>query len=549
MIAGVGLLAVAVVIGAVALWPRHHPARPAAAAQGATTIVDAVVTKVTPRPCAKEEQRQSQAGTTCAKVEARRADNRQTVSFDFTDQTGGLVKAGRRVKLSVLEQQGQPPFYNIVDLERGQPMLLLTLIFVAAVLAFGRWQGMRSLIGLAASFVIIVAFIVPAILDGRSPVPVALVGSTAIMIVSLYLSHGLARKTTAAVVGTALALGLTGALALVFVQAASLTGLASEEARNANFQVGGISLRGLLLAGIIIGGLGVLDDVTMSQSSLVFALRRARPSAPFTSLVRAALAVGRDHIAATVNTLFLAYAGASLPLLILFATSGDSLTSVATSEVVAVEIVRTLCGSIGLIAAVPLTTVLAAALARDETGGDEEEQPHSPPTFEERTGSLADHAPPAFPEPAAGQAGPVRRPAPAADARLAYLAARELGGEAIQRLWFLALEVFGASLAYATARAAGSAETYRLALTQPQRLEALRRRGASPDTAVYVDGDDEPVMEIATDPVERRPRLTLRLTPDEFQRVAQGLRHWGLPISSVLPRSAEERLGRRSTLP
>jgi hypothetical protein len=258
--------------------------------------------------------------------------------------------------------------------------------------------------------------------------------------------------------------------------------------------------------------------------------------------MRASLTVGRDHIAATVNTLFLAYAGASLPLLILFATSGDSLTSVATSEVVAVEIVRTLCGSIGLIAAVPLTTVLAAALARDETGEDEEQPlhaPHAPPTYEERTGSLADHAPPAFPEP----------PAPAANARLAYAAARELGGEHLQRLWFLALEVFGAELAYATARAAGSAETYRLALTQPQRLEALRRRGASPDTAVYVDGDDQPVMEITTDPVERRPRLTLRLSPDEFQRVAQGLRHWGLPISAVLPRSAEERLGRRSTLP
>src|SRR6266511_2982174 len=346
MLVGVGLLVVAVAVGAFSLWPRHH--RAAAVSPGrqdSTRIVDAVVTRVTPRPCARDEQQQALPGTTCSKVVARRADNQRTVTFDFTDQSGGIVTAGRRVKLSVIEQQGQPPFYNIVDLERGRPMLLLTLVFVAAVVGFGRWQGIRSLIGLVGSFVVIVGFIVPAILDGRSPVAVALVGSLAIMIVSLYLSHGLARKSTAAVVGTA---------------------LASEEALNANFQVGGLSLRGLLLAGIIIGGLGVLDDVTMSQASLVFALRRANPAAPLSSLIGASLTVGRDHIAATVNTLFLAYAGASLPLLILFATSGDPLGSVATSEVVAVEIIRTLCGSVGLIAAVPLTTVLAALLAREE---------------------------------------------------------------------------------------------------------------------------------------------------------------------------------------
>src|SRR6266545_4668381 len=437
MLVGVGLLVVAVAVGAFSLWPRHH--RAAAVSPGrqdSTRIVDAVVTRVTPRPCARDEQQQALPGTTCSKVVARRADNQRTVTFDFTDQSGGIVTAGRRVKLSVIEQQGQPPFYNIVDLERGRPMLLLTLVFVAAVVGFG--QGIRSLIGLVGSFVVIVGFIVPAILDGRSPVAVALVGSLAIMIVSLYLSHGLARKSTAAVVGTALALGLTGALAVVFVRAASLTGLASEEALNANFQVGGLSLRGLLLAGIIIGGLGVLDDVTMSQASLVFALRRANPAAPLSSLIGASLTVGRDHIAATVNTLFLAYAGASLPLLILFATSGDPLGSVATSEVVAVEIIRTLCGSVGLIAAVPLTTVLAALLAGDEPAGDE-------PASDEPASDEPARPQDAQAEPAleaardlGGEAAPV---ADRREGRLRYVAARELSGEGIRRLWVLALEV------------------------------------------------------------------------------------------------------------
>lgn len=553
MLVVVGLLVVAVAAGAFALWPRHDTARAVVPGQqDRTRIVDAVVTSVTSRPCEKEERQQALPGSTCSKVEARRADDQRTVTFDFTDQSGGVVEVGRRVKLSVLEQPGQPPFYSIVDLERGRPLLLLTLIFVAVVIAFGRFQGVRSLIGLAGSFAVIVGFIVPAILDGRSPVPVALVGSAAIMIVSLYLSHGLARKTTAAVVGTALALGLTGALAVVFVRAASLTGLASDEALNANFQVGGLSLRGLLLAGIIIGGLGVLDDVTMSQASLVFELRRANPAAPLTSLIRGSLAVGRDHIAATVNTLFLAYAGASLPLLILFATSGESLSSVATSEVVAVEIVRTLCGSIGLIAAVPLTTLLAAALARGEPAGEEQPWWGEPAGEELAWDEAAWDEKPSWARD--GEADEPREPpreapleaprealreAPRVRDRLVYVATSDLGGEGIRRLWLLALATFGASLSYATARSPGSSEAHRLDLTKPQPLEALQRHGSGADATVYVHADPEPVLEMRQDASGRRPpRLTLRLSPEEFQRIALGFRQWGLPISSIVPRSA-----------
>ena len=324
----------------------------------------ATLTSVQTVPC--QEAEPGLPGSTCIKVRAR-PDGAEEVAFETTDPTGDTFRSGQRVRLSILEQAGQPTFYNIRDLERGRPMVALAVLFVLAVIAFGRWQGVRSLIGLACSFAVIVGFVVPAILRGQSPVPVALVGAMAIMLASLYLSHGVGRKTTAAVVGTALALGpdrrpdrrLRRPLT-------ALTGLASEEALNASFQVGGISLQGLLLAGIILGGLGVLDDVTISQASLVFELRRADPAASFAELVRGALAVGRDHVAASVNTLFLAYAGASLPLLVLFVSGGDALGTVATSEAVAVEVVRTLCGSVGLIAAVPLTTVLAASLALEE---------------------------------------------------------------------------------------------------------------------------------------------------------------------------------------
>ena len=299
-------------------------------------------------------------------ITARIDETGETVEFETTDETGDLYEPGQKVRLSEITQEGLPTTYFITDFRRSTPLIVLTALFIAVVASFGRLQGLRALLGLALTFLVILLFMVPALLEGTSPLAVAIVGSVVIMIVTLYLSHGFTAKTTAAVVGTALALLITGVLAALFIGLANITGLASEEARMANFQAGGLSLRGLLLAGIVIGGLGVLDDVTMTQASAVFQLRRANPAAGFRDLVTGALAVGRDHVAASVNTLFLAYAGASLPLLILFAGSPESLGNVVGTETVAVEIVRTLVGSIGLIAAVPLTTSLAALLVLDD---------------------------------------------------------------------------------------------------------------------------------------------------------------------------------------
>jgi uncharacterized membrane protein len=472
-----------------------------------------------------------------------RPDGGAEVEFETTDPTGDSFRAGQRVRLSILEQPGQPTFYNIRDLERGRPMLALAALFMLAVIAFGRWQGLRSLLGLACSFAVIVGFVVPAILRGRSPVPVALVGAMAIMLVSLYLAHGFGRKTTAAVVGTALALGLTAALTASFVGFASLTGLASEDALNASFQVGGISLRGLLLAGIILGGLGVLDDVTVSQASLVFELRRADPGARFAELVRSALTVGRDHVAATVNTLFLAYAGASLPLLALFVSGGEALGTVATAEVVAVEVVRTLCGSIGLIAAVPLTTLLAAALALEEPaapgaapaqGG---RAPYSPARGLDAEaaaalfGRVIDLHGPALSAATVGVAtgdwlGPEDLPAGARQAaaelqRLAAAARREPTGS-----WY---------------RRALEAGTIRLDPTDPGQLDLLRRYGAfSTDTRVWTADDPEPVVE-TTDGFGDLPRVTYRLAAGELERLRAALDRDGPPGATLVPRRQRAR--------
>ena len=253
--------------------------------------------------------------------------------------------------------------YAFSDFERRPSMLGLAVMFAALVLLTGRWQGLRALSGLAASLAVIVFFVVPAILEGSSPTAVAFFGALAVMLVTLPLAHGIGPKTIAASLGTTASLALTLVLAHSFISLTHLSGISTEEALWLRATQGELSLQGLLLAGMVIGALGVLDDLTVSQSSTVMALRRANPTLRFRALFRSALAVGHDHIAATVNTLVLAYAGASLPVLLIFSLADTPLTEAVNFEAVAEAIVAMLVGSIGLIAAVPITTALAALLA------------------------------------------------------------------------------------------------------------------------------------------------------------------------------------------
>jgi uncharacterized membrane protein len=254
--------------------------------------------------------------------------------------------------------------YSFSDFERRSPMLWLAIAFAALVIVFGRLRGALSLVGLAASLAVVLLFIVPAILDGESPLAVALVGSFAVMLLTISLAHGLGAKSLAAIVGTAASLLLVALLAQGFTDLTNLTGLASEEPTL--LQLGGVevSFDGLLLAGMVIGALGVLDDVTVSQASTVMALRGANPALGFGELYRRAITVGRDHVSATVNTLVLAYVGASLPVLLIFSSGELSFVDAVNVELIAEQVVAALVGSIGLIAAVPMTTALAAVLSR-----------------------------------------------------------------------------------------------------------------------------------------------------------------------------------------
>jgi uncharacterized membrane protein len=207
---------------------------------------------------------------------------------------------------------------------------------------------------------VLTLFILPAILQGSNPLLVAVIGGSAIMLATLYLCHGLSARTSVAVLGTLISLLLIGALGSLFIGWAALTGNTDDQTSLVHGLYPDIGIQGLLLAGVLIGSLGVLDDVTVTQTSAVWELKEADPGAGWRKLYGSAMRIGRDHIASVVNTLVLAYAGAALPLMLLFSIADSGVSTVATSEVVAEEIVRTLVGSIGLVASVPVTTLLAA---------------------------------------------------------------------------------------------------------------------------------------------------------------------------------------------
>ena len=360
-------LVVGTVIGMATLWPSGDGADvPEGLVRPQTFRAEVVA--LAPAPCPAPGQRGCRRATIAIHEGPAAGERAEITVTEPADRLELGVGDEIRVSENRLPPEAQlggvqVERFALADFERRQPLLWLALLFGLLVIVLGRWRGARAIVGLGASLAVIVAFIVPAILDGRSPPGVALAGSLAIMLVTFTVTHGFGPKMLAAALGTAAALLVTLGLGSLFIDLAHLTGLSSDEAVYLRTAVGTISIEGLLLAGMVIAALGVLDDLTVTQSSTVMALRRADPGLGFRALFRAAIDVGHDHIAATVNTLVLAYAGASLPVLLIFSLGDTTFGDALNSEAVAAEVVATLVGSIGLIAAVPLTTALAAALA------------------------------------------------------------------------------------------------------------------------------------------------------------------------------------------
>ena len=357
--------ALATLVGVVLLWPSGGP--PATAHPVSQEPVRAQVTATRATDCSP-----GSGDGGCVALVVHMADgprpDRDLVQVVPVEPGSPQFSVGDQI---VLGWSGADPddagSYQVIDFQRGAPLAWLAGLFAAAVLLLGRWRGLAALVALVLSFVVLLFFVVPAILAGHNPLAVAVVGACLIMFAVLYLTHGPSARTSTAVLGTLLSLALIGALSAAFSAAAQLTGL-DDQTRNLIASLGtGVDARGLLLAGVVIGALGVLDDVTVTQTSAVWELRHANPEMSARGLFAAAMRIGRDHVASAVNTLVLAYAGAALPLLLLFSLSGQGFGNVVTSQDVATEVVRTLVGSIGLVASVPITTALAAAVAARET--------------------------------------------------------------------------------------------------------------------------------------------------------------------------------------
>lgn len=281
-----------------------------------------------------------------------------------------------------VSNDGGTTFISVADLYRIPVLAVLIGIFAVAVTVVGGWRGVRSLIALALTLAVIVKIVVPLILAGRDPALVAILAATGVTIASFLLTEGLRSQTLAAAIGTFASLAVVGGLALVFDELARFTAFQGSEDAAFLQAVGlpDIDIGGLILAAIIFGALGILDDVTLTQAATVAELNETSPSLPRLELARRAMNVGRSHIAATVNTLVLAYVGASLALIVLFAAGRQDPLLTASMEVVAVEVVRAIVGSIGIVLAVPLTTAVAVFLVDRSL------------PFRRRRGSKARHA-------------------------------------------------------------------------------------------------------------------------------------------------------------
>jgi uncharacterized membrane protein len=358
----VGLLAAATAVGLVLLWPGD--VRPTAQGQalGGPTVA-ATTTR------AREVRCDGPVPQRCRRIDVRIArgrDRGRTVPITLgpVDVVSKLA-AGTKVRVSrVPAAPGATAAeaYELVGVDRRGTLLWLLLAFAALVVVLTRWRGLLALCGFALSLALVTQFIVPGILAGSPALLVSLVGSLAVMFVTLGLTYGVSAQSLAASLGIALSLGFAAVVGTLAVDSAMIDGRSGELSTVLSQTNSAISLQGIVLAGLVIGALGVLADMGVTQASAVMALRRANPRLSALGLYRGAFTVGRDHLVATTHTLVLAYVGATLPLLLVLRTTGVALPDALNTQDIAEPVIATLVGSMALLVSVPLTTALAAAL-------------------------------------------------------------------------------------------------------------------------------------------------------------------------------------------
>lgn len=366
ILGAVAIVGLAAVVGLIALWPdgsgRETAIEEAAQLGLATEQFEATVNSVVEARCSYSSADDPQDCRTYDFVVHEGPDAGTLIALPEYNLTIGAPAPTLSVGDAVfIGYEPITAYYFYADRDRGNTLVWLSIVFAVVVIALARWRGFSALVAMAATLVMLIGFVAPSVLDGNDPVLVAAVAGAAIAFISLYMTHGFNPTTTVALAGTLASLLLTLVVAALFFDLAGFSGLATEEGLTLPL-LADINVSSLLLAGAVIGALGALDDITVTQVAAVAELHHRNDRLTVSELVTSGVRVGREHIASVVNTLLLAYAGASMPLLLVFAASDQPLGTVANSEIVAVEIVRTLCGSIGLVAAVPVTTLMAALL-------------------------------------------------------------------------------------------------------------------------------------------------------------------------------------------
>lgn len=340
------VLALLTVVGLIALWPSDLPGGRQQAFGGPTLSAEVTAARTVRCPGPVEQR--------CRQITVGVSDgHRATLDLGPVAATPALA-SGDRVRV----QSDGAGGYGFADVDRRLPMLWLAGILAVLAVLVARVRGLLALVGVAISVAIVVTFLVPAILDGSDPVLVSLVAALAVMFVTVLLTYGVGAQSLAAALGIGASLLVAALVGHAFVAAAHLDGRTGELPLAAL----GVSLQGVVLAGMVIGALGVLTDMAVSQASAVTALREANPRLGPRALFRGAFAVGRDHLAATIHTLVLAYIGAALPLVLVLRNAHVGATDAVNGQIVAEPVVATLVGAIALVAAVPLTTALAAIL-------------------------------------------------------------------------------------------------------------------------------------------------------------------------------------------
>lgn len=400
LLVALGLALLATIVGAVALWPTGEAPQAEASLQQTQLLsaetVTAHVDEVRPGDCGSPSSGRAfdgepevpsalpggmgspHGGHECVWAIATISEGPDAGKRTLIETAGmpgdPVLETGEGVKLAVEEPPAGMPgaspsaqpvrMYTFMDIERTSPLLVWLGVTVAGIVLVGAWRGMRSLAGLAVTLAVVAVFLLPALLRGGPTLPLAVVTGAIIVFLAVPLVHGVNWKSAASMAGTLLALAAATGLAQAAIATTGLRGLADEDNLLIHLNFPAVDVTGLLLTGFIIGALGVLNDVTVTQASTVTELAEANPTMGAGGLFRGAMRVGQDHIASMVYTLVLTYTGATLPLLLLITASERPLADMLTSDVVATELLRSGVGALGLVLAVPLTTAIAALTAR-----------------------------------------------------------------------------------------------------------------------------------------------------------------------------------------